>query len=203
MARRTFISYKYSEARGLRDRIIDALGKDASYYQGETSDSPDMTDLKTETIKKNLRDMMYNTSVTIVIISPNMKDSKWIDWELQYCLTKIKRKGRTSQRNGIVAVIQKRNNSYSWFKKKVREDDGCTVIRYEDDLVYDIVNNNRFNQNPKKYSCDTCKCVNPLTGSYISYVEEDDFIANPSKYIENAYEKSENDASGYDIQPSR
>lgn len=32
MAHKTFISYKYSEARGLRDKIIQALGKDASYY---------------------------------------------------------------------------------------------------------------------------------------------------------------------------
>lgn len=199
MARRTFISYKYSEARGLRDRIIKALGKDASYYQGETSDSPDMTDLKTETIKKNLRDMMYNTSVTIVIISPNIKDSKWIDWELQYCLTKTTRKGRTSQRNGIVAVIQKINGSYSWFKSSIRKADGCIVTRYEDDLVYDIINNNRDNQNPKEYNCPTCMCIDQLKGSYISYIEEDDFIENPSKYIENAYQKSENDASGYDI----
>lgn len=79
MAHKTFISYKYSEARTLRDKIIKAMGEDASYYQGETSDSPDLTDTSTENIKKNLRDMMFDTSVTIVIISPNMKQSKWID----------------------------------------------------------------------------------------------------------------------------
>ena len=44
MAHKTFISYKYSEAQNLRDRIIKALGDDASYYKGETSDSPDLTD---------------------------------------------------------------------------------------------------------------------------------------------------------------
>lgn len=42
MAHKTFISYKYSEARGLRDRIIASLGDDATYYRGETSDSPDL-----------------------------------------------------------------------------------------------------------------------------------------------------------------
>ena len=36
MAHKTFISYKYSEAQELRDRIIKAFGDDASYYQGET-----------------------------------------------------------------------------------------------------------------------------------------------------------------------
>ena len=39
MAHKTFISYKYSESQDLRDRIIDALGEDAAYYKGETSDS--------------------------------------------------------------------------------------------------------------------------------------------------------------------
>ena len=86
MAHKTFISYKYDEAQRLRDDIIEALGDDATYYKGETSDSPDLTDTSTENIKKNLRDMMYDTSVTIVIISPNMKKSKWIDWEIEYFL---------------------------------------------------------------------------------------------------------------------
>lgn len=87
MVHKTFISYKYSEAQGLRDKIIEALGEDASYYQGETSDSPDLTDTSTENIRKNLKDMMYDTSVTIVIISPHIKESKWIDWEIEYsCL---------------------------------------------------------------------------------------------------------------------
>ncbi|WP_255286642.1 MULTISPECIES: TIR domain-containing protein [unclassified Bacillus (in: firmicutes)] len=36
---------------------------------------------------------MYDTSVTIIIISPNMKKSKWIDWEIEYNLKNINRKG--------------------------------------------------------------------------------------------------------------
>lgn len=115
MAHKTFISYKYSEAQNLRDRIIKALGDDASYYQGETSESPDLTDISTENIRKNLRDMMYDTSVTIVIISPHIKESKWIDWEIEYCLKDITRKNRTSHANGIVGVIMKVNGGYDWF----------------------------------------------------------------------------------------
>lgn len=199
MAHKTFISYKYSEARELRDRIIDALGDDASYYQGETSDSPDMGDLRTESIKKKLRDMMYDTSVTIVIISPNMKDSKWIDWEIKYCLRESTRKNRTSCRNGIVGVIMKVDNSYDWIKKVEKQSDGCSLSSYDTNIMYDIINKNRYNQSPKKYSCEKCKSVNWLTGSYISLIEEDDFLNNSTKYIDNAFEKSENDAFGYEI----
>ena len=115
MAHRTFISYKYSEAQDLRDRIIKALGKDADYYMGETSESPDLTDTSTVNIKKNLTDMMHGTSVTIVIISPHMRESKWIDWEIEYCLRKYKRNNRTSQTNGVVGVIMKVDGGYDWF----------------------------------------------------------------------------------------
>ena len=90
--RKTFVCYKYTEARGLRDSILDALGDDAIYYQGETSDSPDLTDTTTDNIKRNLRDMLYDTSVTIVVISPRIKESKWIDWEIEYSLKEVTRK---------------------------------------------------------------------------------------------------------------
>jgi hypothetical protein len=53
------------------------------------------------------------------------------------------------------------------------------------------------------YSCNQCKCVSALTGSYIAFVEEDEFLSNPKKYIDNAYDKSENDADGYDLTKQR
>lgn len=203
MAHKTFISYKYSEAQDLRDRIIKAMGDDASYYMGETSDSPDLTDTSTENIKKHLCDMMYNTSVTIVIISPHIKESKWIDWEIEYSLSRYTRKGRTSHRNGVVGVIQKVNGSYDWFKFKVIKPDGHQLNDYHNELLYPIIRNNRQNQVPPVYHCEVCKSIDALTGSYIAFVEEDEFIANYDKYIDNAYDKSENDGAGYDIHPSR
>lgn len=203
MEHKTFISYKWSEAQKLRDDIFDALGKAAIYYKGETSNSPDLSDESTEKIKKKLSDMMYDTSVTIVIISPKMKESKWIDWEIEYCLKNITRKDRTSHTNGVVGVIMKYNGGYSWFKHKTISSDGCSSSSYNEDLVYDIIKKNRYNQTPPRYSCDVCKTVNALTGSYISYIEEETFLANPTKYINNAYDKSENDASGYTLVKKR
>lgn len=199
MARKTFISYKYSEAQGLRDRIIEAMGDDATYYNGETSESPDLTDTSTANIKKNLTDMMYDTSVTIVIISPHMKESEWIDWEIEYCLKRITRKDRTSQTNGLVGVIMKCNGGYDWFRQQERNLDGCRATSYKEYLVYKIIKENRYNQNPVKYLCPRCKTIDEQTGSYISYVEEDEFLGNWKYYVENAYKKSENDAAGYDL----
>ena len=203
MAHKTFISYKYSEARRLRDDIIDALGDDATYYMGETSESPDLTDTSTENIKKNLKDMMYDTSVTIVILSPNMKKSKWIDWEIEYCLKDIKRKDRTSHTNGVVAVIMKVDNSYEWIKKSGTNCHGVSTVSYDMDKVFDIISQNHFNSNPKQWHCNECETYDWLNGSYIAFVDEETFLNKPEKFINNEYDKSENDASGYDLVKKR
>lgn len=192
MARKTFISYKYSEAQGLRDEIIKKLGEDAKFYTGETSDSPDLTDLTTEGIKTKLKDMIYNTSVIIAILSPSIKESKWIDWEIEYSLKEIKRDERTSKTNGIVAVVQKVNGSYDWFIERGTNCHGDSILKYKQNLVYNIIKKNHFNSNPGIWHCDECKTYDYYYGSYISYVEEDTFLNNPNIYIENAYEKSQN-----------
>lgn len=191
MAHKTFISYKYSESRDLRDKIIGALGKDATYYRGENVDSKDMSDNKRKTIKDRLSDMMYDTSVTIVILSPDMRKSEWIGWEIAYCLRKVTRKERTSQRNGVVAVIKKVNDSYSWFEYS---ENGGTY--YHMSKIQDIIADNHFNSNPP---IKTAGHFDRLDGSYIAFIEEDEFLRSPQEYIDNAYKKSENDGKGYDV----
>jgi len=191
MASKTFISYKYSEAQTLRNTILKALGDDSTYYQGETADSPDLTDTSTENIKNNLADMMHGTSVTIVLLSPNIKESDWIDWEVEYCLKEISRNGRTSKTNGIVGVVQKVNGSYDWLVSKNTKDDVCTVRTVSKEPLLDIINNNRFNRPNHEHACTDCKTYSQLNGSYISIIDEEDFLKDPEKYIENAYTKSE------------
>lgn len=197
MAHKTFISYKYSEAQILRDRIIDALGKDAIFYKGETSESPDLTDESTEKIKRALKDMMYDTSVTIVIISPHMKESKWIDWEIEYCLTDITRKDRVSHTNGLVGVIMKYNGGYDWFIEQTTNCHGENVISYKNELLYPIIHKNHFNSKPPKIHCEKCKTYDWLNGSYIGYIKEETFLSNPQIYIDNAFDKSENNVEDY------
>lgn len=198
MAHKTFISYKYSEARELRDKIIDSLGQDASYYKGETADSPDLTDRKTETIKQHLKDMLFDTTVTIVIVSPNMRQSNWIDWEIEYSLCNYNRSGKCSSTNGVIGVLMKVNGRYDWIRSQTSHPDGCTSIGYSSSLLPDIMQGNRYNQVPKEYTCSQCKTIDRLTGSYISLVDEDEFLASPKRFVENAYEKSQN-LWNYDI----
>ena len=192
MAHKTFISYKFSEAQALRDKILCSLGDDAVYYQGETANSPDQTDLATETIKNNLTDMMYDTTVTIVILSPNFMDSKWIDWEIEYCLKEISRKGRKSKTNGVVGVVQKDAGNYDWLVTTEVRADRCHTRRINNDKLYTIIHQNRHNLREWSYSCSICKSYDMLKDSYISIVDEEHFLEDPQQYIDNAFDKSEN-----------
>lgn len=203
MARTTFISYKYSDACDVRDRIIEALGDDAQFYRGEHEGSPDMTDKATETIKSALKDMIFGTSVTIVILSPNMLESKWIDWEIEYSLRKETRNGTTSQMNGIVAVIMKHNGGYDWLKTTGYNCHGSSIIKYKMEKLPDIVSKNHFNSTPKIIHCEECGTYDWLNGSYAAFIEEDEFINGISDYIENAYEKSKKGDDKYDICKTR
>ena len=124
MAHKTFISYKYSDVveykgcNNLRDKIIARLGADAKFYKGENGYSKDVSSYTSEYIKTYLKDMIYDTSVTILILSPNMKQSQWIEWEIEYSLKSITRADRTSRPNGVVCVVQKQNgwDGYSWLR---------------------------------------------------------------------------------------
>jgi len=189
MARKTFISYKYSEAKKIRDAIIKKLGDDSKYYQGEASDSPNLTDKKTETIKTYLKDMIHGTSVLIVVISPNMKDSNWIDWEISYALKEITREDRTSRTNGIIGVIKKVNGSYDWLITEGTKDDGVTYITHDKSKMYPIINENMHNSTPPIYGNEKHELWDWDKGSYISLIKEEMFLKDPNNYIERAYDK--------------
>lgn len=186
MAHKTFISYKYSESTNLRDKIIRALGDDATYYKGETSKSPNISDQTTERIKANLKDMIYDSSVTVVIVSPNMNKSEWIDWEISYSLKAISRGGRCSNTNGIVAVVQQDNSgSYEWV--------------YNPRMIYGY--NNTRQLNSQKISPLIVNNQNNINGifvgyghdtSYVEVVNDYIFLSNPNHYIDKAHARMKN-----------
>lgn len=137
MGRKIFVSYKYidsnvEEIKGvlsptwpsdyvtyIQKHIIN--GDSDNIYKGEKSDE-DLSDKSEDYIWEHLKDKLYDSTVTIVLISPNMKEPKkwernqWIPWEISYSLRKTTRGGRTSQRNALLAVIlPDKNGSYDYF----------------------------------------------------------------------------------------
>jgi len=193
MAHKTFISYKFSDATALRNRIISSLGVDATYYQGETSLSPSMNDLKTSTIKSRLSDMIYCSTVLIIIVSQNMIKSEWMDWEIKYALREVSRSDRKSYACGMVCVVQKDPfraglgfDPYSWAKIP----DG----RWSASVFFDILLKNMNNKKSwydSPISSSYKSLYDSLSQNYIDIVTEDDFLKAPIKHIDRAFEKSE------------
>ena len=95
------------------------------------------------------------------------------------------------------------DGEYDWFINHLTNCHGRSVVNYKKEYLYPIIYNNHFNSEPPLWHCEQCKNYDWMNGSYIEYIKEEEFLLNPQKYINNAYDKSENDASGYRINPTR
>ena len=138
MGRKVFISYKYkdNDVRMLPDVYLMTWPSDYveyitkkvlsgdDIYKGEKPDE-DISYLSEEAIWRHLKDKIFDSTITIVLISPNMKEpgrwqrSQWIPWEISYSLRETTRNNRTSWRNAILAVIlPNKEGSYHYFNKE-------------------------------------------------------------------------------------
>jgi len=168
MGRKIFVSYKYkdSDVRELPGvaystwvcDYVDYLKKYVlspdDIYKGEKSDE-DISSWGDGAIWEHLKDKIYDSSMTIVLISPNMKEpnrwqrSQWIPWEIAYSLRNTPRKGRTSHNNAVLAVIlPDRSGSYSYYNKN----DLFPIIRENIDIGYiEVTRWDTFVSDPRHY----------------------------------------------------
>lgn len=164
MGRKIFISYKYKDndvqmitgvtqptwpcdyVNYIKDHVLSS----DDIYKGENSDE-DISQWPEEKIWNHLKDKIYDSTVTIVLISPNMSEpgkwqkSQWIPWEVSYSLRETTRNDRTSHNNAILAVIlPDKNGKYSYYDKnnlfpilKSNIDNGYIfVVTWSDFLLY-------------------------------------------------------------------
>jgi hypothetical protein len=219
MANKIFISYKYkdddvlaiSSGNHLRDVLfpttvrtyVDKLEEyfdkaEFVIYKGE-SDDEDLSYLSDDQIWEKLKDRIFDSTVTIVMISPKMKESnrrdssQWIPWEISYSLKEMTRNGRTSHSNALLAVVlPDSNGSYEYFVTD-RKCYNCICHSWKTDILFAILCNNMFNQKEKiQKECDRGLTVYSNESSYIKSVKWSDFVKSPQEYIKMAIEIKKN-----------
>lgn len=216
MGKKIFVSYKYADSQvenltiyensTVRDYVTkfeEILDTSDNIYKGE-SEGEDLSILSEETIWEKLKDRIYDSSVTVVFISPGMKESwkaekyQWIPWEISYSLKEVSRKNKngdavTSRSNAMVAVVLPDiNGSYSYYlESKNCCGSGCTM--HHTDKLFSIIRKNKFNlKDANKKMCDAGSAIWYGEYSYIKAVKWNDFISNYSSYIESACERQDN-----------
>lgn len=207
MARKIFVSYKYSDdrvaplsgygvttARNYVDKLEERF-EPGHIFKGEEGDE-DLGYLAEETIKSHLKNRMFDSSVTIVLISKNMKDPykkeshQWIPWEVSYSLKEIERGGRTSATNAMLAVVlPDEHRSYNYLITSTGCS-SCKVISWRTGGLFTILDKNMFNRKHSKRGTCSGGCGRTFhTGhdhSYIYPVIWDDFIRNVNQHIDRA-----------------
>lgn len=204
MARKIFVSYKYGDSSVLHiprqgeydattaRHYVDVLQAhiDANDHinKGE-DDGEDMSGFKDETIESKLRDKIFDSTITVVMISKNMKDlnlsedEQWIPWEISYSLKEITRNERTSGTNAVLAVvIPDETGSYSYIVNHYQ----C-VTSWNTASLFKILGDNMFNRNEKNLNrCATCGNHHHIgqDHSYIHPVKWSDFIANVNGHLD-------------------
>ncbi len=223
MGKKIFVSYKYADdqvenfvwytnatVRDYVDKFEEKVDSSDDIYKGE-SDDEDLSSLEENTIWEKLKDRIYDSSVTIVFLSPGMKESwkterdQWIPWEVSYSLKETSRKNKngdsvTSHSNAMLAVVlPDSNGSYSWYlESRTCCDSKCTT--HHTDKLFTIIRKNKFNRskNASKRTCDNKETIWTGTCSYIEAVKWVDFIDDYQKYVDKAVDR-QNHINEYDI----
>jgi len=179
MGKKIFISYKYADSQvqslsplGLqgilnittvRDYVteIQELLSDDHINKGE-KDSESLSMFKSSTIASKLKDKIWDSSVTLVVISKGMKEyisenDQWIPWEISYSLKEHTRAGRVSRSNAMLAVVlPDENGSYEYYINE-HYCSKCNSTIFQTQSLFSILGNNMFNIKNRLAEYNTCE----------------------------------------------
>jgi len=99
MARKVFVSYSHRLDQESADTFRKFFADQRDVFI-DKSIREDVGEYQKETIKKQLRSLIKDSSVTVVLIGQNTGGRWWIDWEIYNSL----RKGERNERNGLLGI---------------------------------------------------------------------------------------------------
>lgn len=197
MGNKIFVSYKYSDwqvaplpnhadtkVRHYVDELQEALSEADHINKGE-DDGESLANFTDEYIASKLRDKIFDSSLTVVLLSRGMKESdmaekdQWIPWEISYSLRAQTRDGRQSQPNGVLAVVlPDQYGSYAWYFTE-KHCPNCNSTMLQINQLFSILKKNMFNaKNKERGTCENHESGTSYKGdhSYIRSVKWADFM---------------------------
>jgi hypothetical protein len=215
LARKVFVSYKYGDTNvePLTDSIFDStkvrdyvtelqqvLSDNEEIYKGE-SDNEDLSDFKDGTIESKLREKIFDSSLTIAIVSAGMKElftlerDQWMPWEISYSLRELTKDGRRSRPNGVLMVVLPDSEGNYDYYIQDNTCPHCNCRTLTTSFLFGILRRNVFNRKHKEESeCDH-HAGNPVyrgDHSYITSVKWCDFKSSPIDYLDLCAELRDN-----------
>lgn len=215
MGHKIFVSYKYADSdvknisghyypadtvRTYVDKLADYISETSEHiYKGE-DDGEDLSKLSDDTIWEKLKDRIYDSTLTIVMISPRMRETskadrdQWIPWEISYSLKEVSRKNRSGRMvssfsNAMLAIVlPDKQGSYSYYTyNNSCCQTKCRTLRT--DTLFKIMRDNMFNiKSPNANVCNNNSKIYHGDSSYIASVKWEDFVKDPEGYIHKAYD---------------
>ena len=196
----SILSFNRSTVRDYVDKVESYFEHTDNQYKGE-SDNEDLSYLPDDVIWERLKNRIYDSSITIVMISPNMKEpyrserSQWIPWEIAYSLRETTRGDRTSHSNAVLAVVlPDRQHSYNYFTEPFSYKRLGGQSFFGKDSVFSIIRknmNNKWMYDSSFFSSKGMYLISTGDESYIPSVTWDDFIKKPMYYVECAVQRKE------------
>ena len=192
---------QYKDVGGYVDALQSVLEDEGYINKGETDDS-DMSGLNETTIHQELEKRMHDSTVTIVLISPNMKEDglderqQWIPQEVAYSLS-TKRRAYDYPNAMMAIVLPDAKNSYDYFLNPHEQED-CDATKLNRDILFPIMACNMLNAKELEHApcvyCPPSDLVYADNSSYIDPIKWSDTVGSfvIDRYIRTAIIRQHN-----------
>lgn len=208
MGRKIFVTYKYADGQverlpehGIETTVrhyVDELQsklEDGDHINKGEEDGTDLSAFSDEKIASVLRDKIYDSTVTLIMVSPGMNNpekeerDQWMPWEISYSLRHKTRNDRQSAPNALLGIVlPDREGSYQYFFEE-KNCPNCTSVTLRTDRTFPIIQKNAFNaKKPEAGSCDNHSGGKTYRGnhSYIRFVRWSAFEGAIDTHLEQA-----------------
>ena len=184
MANKVFISFRFSDGNEIKEALVNKFEKlDYIINKSENENRSEMSD---ETIQKYLYDKLKDTSLTVVLITPQAVEHNldylgniddWMYDEIRYSL-----EDRMGNRTNAMIMV------YTEDAKDLVIADQNTDVTVVSNF-FNLARKNMMNVKSDKKLEPRHGLYNSLEDSYVSLVSYDLFLEDPKKYTDNAISK--------------